>query len=90
MAKDTSWLRRELTKALGWDEVVVNGVVDVITTSQTAEDIQDIVEVIFSLLGVACGSMLLPGQCLDPTPAELHEQRPQSNCHHLRVHGGPQ
>jgi hypothetical protein len=55
MARDTSWLRRELTKALGWDEVVVNGVVEVITTSQTAEDIQDIVEAskCYSLLSVS-------------------------------------
>ena len=45
MVKDRQWLRQKLCSALGWDEVVVDGVVEAIASAETAEEADDIVRV---------------------------------------------
>ncbi len=45
MAKDRQWLRQRLCGALGWDEVVVEGVVEAITSAETAKEVEAIVQV---------------------------------------------
>lgn len=45
MARNEQWLKHELMKALGWDDFVVEGVVDVISKAKSAEEVQDIVNV---------------------------------------------
>jgi hypothetical protein len=41
------WLKQELMKALSWDDMIVDGVVDVISKANSADDehVQDIVQV---------------------------------------------
>lgn len=39
------WLQKELAKSLNWDEVVVEGVVDAITTAKDNDEVEDIVAV---------------------------------------------
>ncbi len=45
MAKDRQWLKQRLCGALGWDEVVVEGVVEAITSAETAKEVEAIVQV---------------------------------------------
>ena len=47
MAKDRQWLKRRLCEALKWDEVVVEGVVEAISTAETSEEVDSIVQVSF-------------------------------------------
>ncbi|DBB04417.1 TPA: hypothetical protein ACH3X1_012899 [Trebouxia sp. C0004] len=44
MAKDRQWLKQRLCGALGWDEVVVDGVVEAITSAETAKEVEAIVQ----------------------------------------------
>ena len=45
MVKDRQWLKQRLCGALGWDEVVVEGVVEAITSAGTATEVEAIVQV---------------------------------------------
>ena len=45
MAKDRQWLKQRLCTALGWDEVVVEGVVEAIASAESAEDVDALVQV---------------------------------------------
>lgn len=45
MARNEQWLKHELMKALGWDDFVVEGVVDVISKAKSSDEVQDIVNV---------------------------------------------
>ena len=45
MAKDRQWLRQRLCTALGWDEVVVEGVVEAVASADSAEEIDALVQV---------------------------------------------
>jgi hypothetical protein len=45
MGSNETWLRQQLSAALGWDDVIMEGVMDVIVNSKSEADIQDVVEV---------------------------------------------
>lgn len=45
MAKDRQWLKQRLCSALGWDEVVVDGVVEAIASAETPQEVDAIVQV---------------------------------------------
>lgn len=45
MAKDREWLKQRLCTALGWDEVVVEGVVEAIASAESADDVDALVQV---------------------------------------------
>lgn len=45
MAKDREWLKQRLCTALGWDEVVVDGVVEAIASAESADDVDALVQV---------------------------------------------
>ena len=45
MAKDRQWLKQRLCTALGWDEVVVEGVVEAIASAESAENVDALVQV---------------------------------------------
>ena len=45
MAKDREWLKQRLCEALGWDGVVVEGVVEAITSASTTQEVDSIVQV---------------------------------------------
>lgn len=45
MAKDRQWLKQRLCTALGWDEVVVEGVVEAIASADSAEEVDALVQV---------------------------------------------
>ena len=49
MVKDRQWLKQKLCSALGWDEVVVDGVVEAIVNAETAEEADNIVQVRMAL-----------------------------------------
>jgi hypothetical protein len=51
------WLKQELLKALSWDDMIVDGVVDVISKAKSADDehVQDIVQVSLTAAAVAAG-----------------------------------
>ena len=46
MAKDRQWLKQRLCTALGWDQVVVEGVVEAIASAESAEEVDALVQVI--------------------------------------------
>ena len=43
--KDREWLKQKLCTALGWDGVVVEGVVEAIDSASTAQEVDIIVQV---------------------------------------------
>lgn len=43
--KDREWLKQKLCSALGWDGVVVEGVVEAIDTAATSQEVDTIVQV---------------------------------------------
>lgn len=43
--KDEAWLKKELSKVLGWDDMIVDGVVDTISKSTDRSEVDEIVEV---------------------------------------------
>lgn len=43
--KDREWLKQKLCTALGWDGVVVEGVVEAIDNAGTAQEVDTIVQV---------------------------------------------
>ena len=45
MGKDRQWLKQRLCTALGWDEVVVEGVVEAIASADSAEEVDALVQV---------------------------------------------
>lgn len=45
MAKDRQWLKQRLCTALGWDEVVVEGVVEAVAAADSAEEVDALVQV---------------------------------------------
>lgn len=45
MAKDREWLKQRLCEALGWDGVVVEGVVEAISSAETTQEVDSIVQV---------------------------------------------
>ena len=45
MAKDRQWLKQRLCTALGWDEVVVEGVVEAIASAESAEEVNALIQV---------------------------------------------
>ena len=47
MPKDRQWLKQRLCSTLGWDEVVVDGVIEAIATAESAEEADAIVQVCF-------------------------------------------
>ncbi len=49
--RNAAWLTAELTKALGWDTMVIEGVVAAIANAQTDEEVQE-------LVAVSCGTLL--------------------------------
>ena len=50
MAKDRQWLKQRLCEALGWDEVVVEGVVEAISSAETTQEVDSIVQARMLLL----------------------------------------
>ena len=50
MAKDREWLKQRLCEALGWDGVVVEGVVEAISSAETTQEVDSIVQVRMLLL----------------------------------------
>ena len=50
MAKDRHWLKQRLCTALGWDEVVVEGVVEAIASAGSAEEVDALIQVPHALL----------------------------------------
>ncbi len=54
MAKDKQWLKQRLCAALGWDEVVVEGVVEAIASAETADEVNSIVQVLLSITMLPC------------------------------------
>jgi hypothetical protein len=55
MGSNETWLRQQLSAALGWDDVIMEGVMDVIVNSKSEADIQDVVEVCLQQLLSSCG-----------------------------------
>lgn len=53
MAKDRQWLKQRLCSALGWDEVVVEGVVEAIASAESAEDVDALVQVSMTIVSAA-------------------------------------
>lgn len=53
--KDREWLKQKLCTALGWDGVVVEGVVEAIDNASATQEIDTIVQV-NSFLACACMS----------------------------------
>lgn len=51
MPKDRQWLRQRLCTALGWDQVVVEGVVEAIASAESAEEVDALVQVGDALCG---------------------------------------
>jgi hypothetical protein len=53
------WLKQELMKALSWDDMIVDGVVDVISKAKSADDehVQDIVQVSLTTAAAAAATM---------------------------------
>lgn len=45
MAKDRQWLKQRLCTTLGWDEVVVEGVVEAIASAESAEEVNALIQV---------------------------------------------
>ncbi|KAL3142102.1 hypothetical protein ABBQ32_004722 [Trebouxia sp. C0010 RCD-2024] len=45
MAKDRQWLRQRLCTALGWDQIVVEGVVEAIASAESAKEVDALVQV---------------------------------------------
>ena len=67
MAKDRQWLKQRLCGALGWDEVVVEGVVEAVTTAETAKEVEAIVQVALKLHAL----FLSPQACISTQDFEF-------------------
>ena len=52
MAKDRQWLKQRLCTALGWDEVVVEGVVEAIASAESAQDVDALVQVSITVVSL--------------------------------------
>lgn len=63
MAKDRQWLKQRLCSALGWDEVVVEGVVEAIASAESAEDVDALVQVSMAVRVCCCRLSSLPMLC---------------------------
>ncbi len=70
MAKDGQWLKQRLCGALGWDEVVVEGVVEAITTAETAKEVEAIVQVALEIM-LSTIHTLSPQACISTQDFEF-------------------
>lgn len=52
MANDRQWLKQRLCTALGWDEVVVEGVVEAIASAESAEEVDALVQVSIAVVSL--------------------------------------
>ena len=76
MAKDREWLKQRLCAALGWDEVVVDGVVEAIASAENANDVDALVQVRINVPAVT--DFLLSWPCrliVKQFPSGLHGWR---------------
>lgn len=78
MAKDRQWLKQRLCGVLGWDEVVVEGVVEAITSAETAKEVEAIVQVALKI------------QALSFSPHSKYVHRPKFSNFQDYMGGGAQ